>query len=68
MISESETRQNKRGGGKTRQRQPKRRETIYSARVMNIGFFVYTKVAKCRPKAIRTLNNGDAGDSKCRVR
>jgi len=40
---------------------------MYGRRDMNIGFS-YTKIAKGNPKAIRTLNNGDAGDSKCKVR
>ena len=68
MISESETRdrQKTRGEGKIRQRQPKRRHYI-RWKVMDICFF-YTKIAREHPKAIRTLNNGDAGDSKCKVR
>jgi len=51
--------------GKVRQRQPKRR--LITVGVRNIGFF-YTRVANGYPKTIRTLNNGDAGDSKCKVR
>lgn len=65
-ISKSETR----GRKEEDKASPKgeRLCTVQDREYLFFFFFLYTKIAEGNPKTIRTLNNGDVGDSRCNVR